>query len=137
MTPLVKPLALAALMLALVSTSITIRAETLAAAGSVEALFTPWDDAEGAIIRALAEAQQSIHVQTYLLTSRSISQALISAKKRGVAVAILADQKMLDTGQNSQIPLLAAADIPVRLETRYAIAHNKIILIDAKRPMAS
>jgi hypothetical protein len=71
MTPLVKPLALAALMLALVSTSITIRAETLAAAGSVEALFTPWDDAEGAIIRALAEAQQSIHVQTYLLTSRS------------------------------------------------------------------
>ena len=134
MTPLVKPLALAALMLALVSTSITIRAETLAAAGSVEALFTPWDDAEGAIIRALAEAQQSIHVQTYLLTSRSISQALISAKKRGVAVAILADQKMLDTGQNSQIPLLAAADIPVRLETRYAIAHNKIILIDAKTP---
>lgn len=134
MTPLVKPLALVALMLALVSTSITIRAETLAAAGSVEALFTPWDDAEGAIIRALAEAQQSIHVQTYLLTSRSISQALISAKKRGVAVAILADQKMLDTGQNSQIPLLAAADIPVRLETRYAIAHNKIILIDAKTP---
>ncbi|MES2237505.1 MAG: phospholipase D family protein [Pseudomonadota bacterium] len=134
MTTWVKPLALAALMLALASTSITIRAETVAAAGSVEALFTPWDDAEGAIIRALAEAQQSIHVQTYLLTSRSISQALISAKKRGVAVAILADQKMLDTGQNSQIPILAAADIPVRLETRYAVAHNKIILIDAKTP---
>jgi phosphatidylserine/phosphatidylglycerophosphate/cardiolipin synthase-like enzyme len=28
------------------------------------------------------------------------------------------------------IPRLAAAGIPVRLETRFAIAHNKIILID-------
>lgn len=134
MTPSIKPLVLAAFMLALAATSITIRAETIAATGSVEALFTPWDDAESAIIRALAEAQQSIHVQAYLLTSRSISQALISARQRGVAVSILTDQKMLDTGQNSQIPLLAAANIPVRLETRYAVAHNKIILIDARTP---
>ena len=134
MTPSIKPLVLAAFMLALAATSLTIRAETIAATGSVEALFTPWDDAEGAIIRALAEAQQSIHVQAYLLTSRSISQALISARQRGVAVSILTDQKMLDTGQNSQIPLLAAANIPVRLETRYAVAHNKIILIDARTP---
>lgn len=134
MTISVKPLALAALLLALASISITVRAEAVTAAGSVEALFTPWDDAEGAIIRALAEAKQTIHVQTYLLTSRSISKALIAAKTRGVAVAVLADQKMLDNGKNSQIPTLAAAGIPIRLETRYAIAHNKIILIDAKKP---
>lgn len=129
-----KPLALVALLLTLASVSSTARAEALAATGSVEALFTPWDDAEGAIIRVLAKAQQTIHVQAYLLTSRSISQALIAAKARGVAVAILADQKMLDNGQNSQIPTLAAAGIPIRLETRYAVAHNKIILIDAKTP---
>ncbi|WP_202634192.1 phospholipase D family protein [Rugosibacter aromaticivorans] len=133
-----KPLALAALMLALASISIAVKADakesTVAATGSVEALFTPWDDAEGAIIRALAEAQQSIHVQAYLLTSRSISQALIAAKARGVTVAILADREMVENGKNSQVPTLAAADIPIRLETRYAIAHNKIILIDASTP---
>lgn len=129
-----KPLVLVALLLTLASVSSTVRAEALAATGSVEALFTPWDDAEGAIIRALAEAQQTIHVQAYLLTSRSISQALIAAKARGVAVAILADQKMLDNGQNSQIPALAAAGISIRLETRYVVAHNKIILIDAATP---
>lgn len=129
-----KPLVLVALLLALASVSSAARAEALAATGSIDALFTPWDDAEGAIIRALAEAQQTIHVQAYLLTSRSISQALIAARARGVAVAVLADQKMLDNGQNSQIPILAAADIPIRLETRYAIAHNKIILIDAATP---
>lgn len=125
---------LVALLLTLASVSNVARAEALAATGSIDALFTPWDDAEGAIIRALAEAQQTIHVQAYLLTSRSISQALIAAKTRGVAVAVLADQKMLDNGQNSQIPALAAAGIPVRLETRYVVAHNKIILIDAATP---
>lgn len=129
-----KPLVLVALLLALASVSSAARAEALAATGSIDALFTPWDDAEGAIIRALAEAQQTIHVQAYLITSRSISQALIAAKTRGVAVAVLADQKMLDNGQNSQIPALAAAGIPVRLETRYVVAHNKIILIDAATP---
>jgi len=128
------PLVLVALLLALTSVSSTARAEALAATGSIDALFTPWDDAEGAIIRALAEAQQTIHVQAYLLTSRSISQALIAAKARGVAVAILVDQKMLDTGQNAQISVLAAAGIPIRLETRYVVAHNKIILIDAATP---
>ena len=125
---------LVALLLTLASVSSAARAEALAATGSIDALFTPWDDAEGAIIRALAEAQQTIHVQAYLITSRSISQALIAAKTRGVAVAVLTDQKMLDNGQNSQIPALAAAGIPVRLETRYVVAHNKIILIDAATP---
>lgn len=107
------------------------RAEAVPASGTIEVLFTPWDDAEGAIVRALAGARHSIHVQAYLLTSRSIGNALLKAKARGVKVAILADREMLDNGQNSQIPRLAAEGIPVWLETRYAVAHNKIMLIDA------
>ena len=109
----------------------TAKAETVPASGTVEVLFTPWDDAEGAIIRTLAKARHSIHVQAYLLTSRSVSKALLHAKARGVVVEILADYEMLKNGQSSQIPKLAAAGIPVWLETRYAIAHNKIMLIDA------
>ena len=52
------------------------QAEPLPAAGSVEVAFTPWDDAEGAIVRVLGKARESIHVQAYLLTSRSIAKAL-------------------------------------------------------------
>ena len=106
-------------------------AAPLPATGTVEALFTPWDDAEGAIVRALGEARQSIHVQAYLLTSRSIARALQDAKARGVAVEILADKEMVGKGENSLIPKLAAEGIPVWLETRYANAHNKILLVDA------
>ena len=106
-------------------------ATALPATGTVEALFTPWDDAEGAIVRVLAEARQSIHMQAYLLTSRSIAKALQEARARGVAVEVLADQEMVAKGDNSLIPKLAAEGIPVWLETRYAAAHNKLLLIDA------
>ena len=109
----------------------TANAAGLPASGSIEVLFTPWDDVEGAIIRALDAARQSIHVQAYLLTSRPIANALLAARARGVRVDILADREMVENGQNSRIPELAAAGIPVWLETRYAIAHNKIMLLDA------
>jgi phosphatidylserine/phosphatidylglycerophosphate/cardiolipin synthase-like enzyme len=105
-------------------------ATPLPATGTVEVLFTPWDDAEGAIVRTLGDAQRSIHVQAYLLTSRSIAKALQEAHGRGVAVEILADREMVAKGDSSLIPKLAAEGIPVWLETRYAIAHNKVLLID-------
>jgi len=106
-------------------------AAPLPASGTVEALFTPWDDAEGAIVRALGEARKTVHVQAYLLTSRSIAKALLDARGRGVAVEILADREMVAKGENSQVPKLAEEGIPVWLETRYATAHNKVIVIDA------
>lgn len=109
-------------------------ATAIPATGTVDVLFTPWDDAEGAIVRALGEARQSIQVQAFLLTSRSIARALQEAHARGVRVEVLADREMLRKGENSQLPLLAAAGIPVWLETRYASAHNKVLLIDAESP---
>lgn len=108
------------------------QAVELPAAGTVEALFTPWDDAEGALIRAIDGARRDIHVQAYVFTSRNLARALIGAQRRGVPVRLLADREMVVNGQKSQVPVLAAAGIEVRLETRYASAHNKILLIDAE-----
>lgn len=102
------------------------------AAGTVELLFTPWDDAEGALLKQVGAARRSIHVQAYLLTSRNIARALLAAHARGVPVTVLADREMLLKGNNSMIPELHEAGISVRLETRYAAAHNKILLIDAE-----
>ena len=101
------------------------------AQGTVEVLFSPWDDVEGRLLRLLAAARKSIRVQAYLLTSRPLAKALVEAQQRGVDVAVLADRDMVAKGDNSQVPVLAAAGIPVWLEVRYAAAHNKIILIDA------
>lgn len=107
-------------------------APPLPAVGSVEAAFTPWDDAEGALLRAIRGARHSIHVQAYVLTSRSIARALMEAHGRGVKVELLADREQLEKGENSQIPQLHGMGIPVWLEVRYAAAHNKILLVDAE-----
>lgn len=108
------------------------QAVELPATGTVEALFTPWDDAEGALIRVIDGARRDIHVQAFLLTSRNLARALLAARQRGVVVRLLADRELVAKGQNSRVPELHAAGIEVRLETRYASAHNKILLIDAK-----
>lgn len=104
------------------------------ASGRIEALFTPWDDAEGAVLQAIDAARRSVHVQMFLFTSRNIARALLNAHARGVRVEVLADREMVVNGENSQVPHLAAAGIEVRLEMRYAAAHNKILLIDVEGP---
>ncbi len=106
-------------------------ATALAAQGTVEVLFAPEDDVEAAILRVLRGARRSVHVQAFLLTSRGLAAALIATQARGVQVEVLADGEQTARAENSQIPLLAAAGIPVALEVRYAAAHNKIILVDA------
>lgn len=101
-----------------------------AALGTVEVLFSPHDDVEAAILRVLRGARHSVHVQAYLLTSRALGAALIEARARGLRIEVLADREQTARGENSQIPLLVAAGIPVALEVRHAAAHNKIILVD-------
>jgi phosphatidylserine/phosphatidylglycerophosphate/cardiolipin synthase-like enzyme len=100
------------------------------ATGSIEVAFTPWDDAEGALLRVISGARKSIRVQAYLLTSRSLARSLMEAHGRGVDVQVLADREMVAKGENGLVPQLAASGIPVWLEVRYAAAHNKILLAD-------
>lgn len=107
-------------------------AAELPASGTVEVLFTPWDDAEGALLREVGRAKRTLHVQAYLLTSRNIARALSDAQGRGVRVELLADREMVARGENSLVPQLAATGIAVRLETRHTAAHNKILLVDAE-----
>jgi phosphatidylserine/phosphatidylglycerophosphate/cardiolipin synthase-like enzyme len=101
----------------------------LPAQGTVQAAFSPWDDVEGLLVEALGTARTQIRVQAYLLTSKKIAEALIAAHRRGVDVAVLADAEQSHV-DSAKLGLLAAAGIPVWLETRYQNAHNKVILID-------
>lgn len=107
-------------------------AAPMPATGTVEVLFTPWDDAEGALLRAIGKARRSIHVQAYVFSSRNIGWALGEARKRGVRVEMLADRDQVQKNERSLVHTLHDSGIPVWLEVRYASAHNKIMLIDAE-----
>lgn len=104
---------------------------------SAQVLFTPWDDAEGAIVGAIRGARTQLLVQAYSFTSRAVARALIEAKARGVDVRITADQGEAERIQAGRIGELAAAGIPVWIETRYQSAHNKVMVIDAGQPGAA
>lgn len=102
----------------------------LSAVGTVEALFSPWDDAEAAIVGVIGSARRSIRVQAYAFTSRPIARALVAARRRGVDVAVLADAQMNRRAEGNRIPELLAAGIPVAFETRFNAAHNKVLVVD-------
>lgn len=107
-------------------------AEPLPARGTVQVLFTPWDDAEGELLKAIGKARRTIYVQAYVFTSRNIGWALGEAKRRGVHVEMLADADQVTKNDRSLVRTLHESGIPIRLEVRYASAHNKIMLIDAE-----
>ena len=100
-------------------------------AGTVQVLFSPWDDIEGAIVAALRAARREVLVHSFSFTSRPLARALIEARARGVDVRVTADATESDRIENNRIPDLAAAGIPVFVEERYQSAHNKVMIIDA------
>jgi phosphatidylserine/phosphatidylglycerophosphate/cardiolipin synthase-like enzyme len=101
---------------------------------SLQAKFSPWDDVEGQVIGLLGAARREVLVQAYSLTSRGIAAALIAAHRRGVVVRLLADRDQTVSGESTRIPEIAAAGVEVRIETRYAAAHNKVMVIDGESP---
>jgi phosphatidylserine/phosphatidylglycerophosphate/cardiolipin synthase-like enzyme len=104
--------------------------------GSLQAAFAPWDDVEGIITSCIDQARKQVLVHAYLLTNKKIAAVLISAKRRGVDVRILADARKHEEVPSSRLAALTAAGIDVRLETAYENAHNKVIIIDAGMPQA-
>lgn len=108
----------------------------LPAQGTIEVLFTPWDDAEGALLRAIGQARSTIHVQAYTFSSRNIAWALGEAKKRGVHIEMLTDREQVSRNEHSLVHALHDSGIPIWFEVRYAAAHNKVMLIDAEGPDA-
>ncbi len=103
---------------------------TIAARGNVEIAFSPHNDPEAALLRVIGEAREQILVQAYLFTSKPLLRGLVEAHRRGVRVEVLLDAEMNRPASPSVLPQLMAAGIPVVVETRYNIAHNKVMIFD-------
>lgn len=109
----------------------------LAAQGTIQVAFSPWDNVEDLIIETIEASRKQVLVQAYLLTSKKISGALIAAHRRGIDVRILVDARQLEKTESSTAAKLAAVGIPVWVETAYQNAHHKTMVIDAAAPSAT
>ncbi len=97
----------------------------------IHACFTPGQDCTHQITDHIEKADHSILVQAYNFTSKDIADALIAAKSRGVNVKVILD-KSQRTQKYSLLHYIVDAGIPVWIDMKPAIAHNKIMIIDEK-----
>jgi phosphatidylserine/phosphatidylglycerophosphate/cardiolipin synthase-like enzyme len=112
----------------------TTLASTLSAYGSqtVEAAFSPDGQAQVLVEKVINSAHTSVRLAAYSFTSPTVVRCLIAAKRRGVDVMVVADEKASNSkSAQAALNLLVNADIPVRLNGRYAIHHDKYIVVDA------
>jgi phosphatidylserine/phosphatidylglycerophosphate/cardiolipin synthase-like enzyme len=102
-------------------------------AATVETCFTPRRRCTAVIVAAIDRAQRDIYVQAYGFTSAPIVGALVLAYRRGVRVAAILDKSNARrSGRVDGARIIGAAGIPVWIDQRKGIAHNKVIVIDGR-----
>jgi phosphatidylserine/phosphatidylglycerophosphate/cardiolipin synthase-like enzyme len=94
-----------------------------------EVLFSPKGGCAAAIVREIQSARSSLLIQAYSFTSAPIAAAVVEAHRRGVRVQVVLD-KSNRSEKYSAADFLAHATVPVFIDAKHAIAHNKIMVID-------
>lgn len=115
--------------------ALLVASPALAEAPAWTVCFTPGEDCTGLVVHAIAGAEHSILVQAYTFTSIPILAALKAAHARGVDVEVIVDKasgRPSESGSRyTAATYLSNAGIPVWVDTQVAIAHNKVMVIDA------
>lgn len=97
-------------------------------AAEVRVAFSP-GDAEALVVSTIGGAKKEVRMAAYSFTSPKVAKALVDAKKRGVDVRAVLD-KSQRTERYSGATFLANEGIAVRINSKYAIMHNKFIVVD-------
>jgi phosphatidylserine/phosphatidylglycerophosphate/cardiolipin synthase-like enzyme len=100
-----------------------------ALAQQIEVYFSPRGGCTEAVVKEINAAESTILVQAYSFTSAPIAKALVDAHKRGIKIQVILD-KSQRTEKYSSADFLHNAGIPVRIDDKHAIAHNKVMVID-------
>jgi len=98
-------------------------------AGELEVAFSPNGGGTDLVIKVIHSAKTSIRVLAYSFTSAPIAKALVEAHQRGVDVQMVVD-KSQKSEKYTSATFVANAGIPIRIDSKHAIAHNKVIIVD-------
>jgi len=93
--------------------------------------FSPNGGCTRAVVDALGGARKSVLVQAYSFTSSPIARALVDARRRGVDVQVILD-KSNRRDRYTAATFLANEGVPTYIDPVYAIAHNKVMIIDGR-----
>ena len=105
------------------------RPEDAATRTRAEAHFSPGDDCPRTIVRLLDQARKSVDACVFTITDDRLADALIAAKRRGVAVRVVTDDaKAEDLGSDAH--RLERAGIGVRVDRSPFHMHHKFAVVD-------
>ena len=93
--------------------------------------FTPPVGVAKNLVQVIDQAKHEVLVQAYGFTHNAIAQALVRAHQRGVKTQVLLDAKSDSTNQYV-LGLFKDQGVTLRLDGAHAIAHNKVMVIDAE-----
>lgn len=106
------------------------RASQFAAGSSYTLCFVPdGPSCQSMLIDAIHNARKRLLIQAYSFTSAPIAQAVVQAHRRGVEVRVILDKSQLSERYTSAT-FLRDAGIPVVIDNKPAIAHNKVMVFD-------
>lgn len=108
---------------------ITFVSPSLAAPAGEKVCFTPGGECTQMIVDFIGSARHEVLMQAYSFTSAPIAKALVDAKRHGIDVRVILDKSQV-TEKYSGADFLTHAGIPVLIDRKHAIAHNKVIVID-------
>lgn len=99
--------------------------------GLIEAALTSDTGGEELVLKVINSSRRSIRLAAYSLKSPSVVNALLAAKKRGVDIQVVVDEKG-NKGKSGSVALsqLASAGIPARTIPSYAIHPDKYLVSD-------
>ncbi len=93
--------------------------------------FSPSGGCTDALVAEIGRAKKSIHVLAFSFTSEPIADALIAAHRRGVEVQVVVD-KSQKSATKELAEEVAKAGVATWVDSKHAIAHNKVIILDGK-----
>jgi phosphatidylserine/phosphatidylglycerophosphate/cardiolipin synthase-like enzyme len=92
--------------------------------------FSPKGGCTEAVVGELRRARHEVLVLAYSFTSRPITEALIEARARGVRVEVVLDHSN-EKDAHTDLPHLLEKGLAPLIDPHHAIAHNKVMVIDA------
>jgi phosphatidylserine/phosphatidylglycerophosphate/cardiolipin synthase-like enzyme len=112
----------------------------LAAFGITEVFFSPDDRPASRLVQLINESHTKIYAAIYMITDKNIAEALVCAKKRGVAVQVIVDPSSME-GSYGKGQLLKTGNVDLfvfgndksqRRSFHQPLMHNKFAVIDNK-----
>ncbi len=97
---------------------------------SVNVYFSPKGGATAAVVKEIDGARYEVLMLADAFPSKPITQAVVNARKRGVNVQVVLDRSQRNE-KNTDADFLTHSHIPMYIDSRHAVAHNKVIVIDS------